>query len=164
MKIVVVSDTHKDFAALEEVVNNNPDADLFIHLGDGENEARDIMNLHPEKAMIYVAGNCDLGFHKDAEIVSACGYKIFCTHGHLQDVQSGLDRLVRNAKLNDCRIALYGHTHIYHTEKIDDIFVMNPGSLKSPRNHTQPSYGVIELSSSGEIKMNIIALGQKEAE
>lgn len=164
MKIIVVSDTHKDFAALEEVVNSNLDADLFIHLGDGENEARDIMNAHPEKAMIYVGGNCDLGFHRDAEIVSACGYKIFCTHGHLQDVQSGLDRLVRNAKINGCRIALYGHTHIYHTEKIDDVFVMNPGSLKSPRNKALPSYGVIELSSSGEIQMNIVAVGQREPE
>lgn len=164
MKIIVVSDTHKDFAALEEVVSSNLDADLFIHLGDGENEARDVMNLHPEKAMIYVAGNCDLGFHREAEIVSACGYKIFCTHGHLQNVQSGLDGLVHTAKMMDCRIALYGHTHIYNTEKIGDIFVMNPGSLKSPRNHTAPSYGVIELSSSGEIQMNIIAVEQKAAE
>ena len=59
MKILVVSDTHRNFAVLDDIVNENLDADLIIHLGDGENEARDIHNLHPEKPMIYVAGNCD---------------------------------------------------------------------------------------------------------
>lgn len=156
MKILVVSDTHKDFAALCDVVEKNLDADLIIHLGDGENEARDIHNLHPEKAMIYVAGNTDFGVHKDVQIVTANGYKIFCTHGHLYDVQSGLDILVAAAKQNDCRIALFGHTHSYRTEKVDDVFVMNPGSLKSPRNNSEPTYGIIELSSSGDIAMNII--------
>lgn len=156
MKIVVVSDTHKNFPVLDKVVNANLDADLFIHLGDGENEARDVHNAHPDKAMIYVQGNCDFGFHRAYQIVNACGFKIFCTHGHVQDVHSGLDRLVAQAKSNDCRIALFGHTHLYRTDNIDGVFVMNPGSLDSPRNHNAPTYGVIELSSSGDIQMKII--------
>lgn len=41
MKILVVSDTHRNFAVLDDIVNENLDADLIIHLGDGENEARD---------------------------------------------------------------------------------------------------------------------------
>ena len=158
MKIVVVSDTHRNFAVLNEIVNRNLDADLFIHLGDGENEARDVHNLHPDKAMVYVAGNCDFGMHKSFQTVSVSGYKIFCCHGHYQDVHSGLDKLLADARANDCRIALYGHTHLYRTENVDGIFVMNPGSPDSPRNHNKPTYGVIEISSSGEIKMNIIAM------
>ena len=39
MKILVVSDTHRNFAVLDDIVNENLDADLIIHLGDGENEA-----------------------------------------------------------------------------------------------------------------------------
>lgn len=158
MKIVVVSDTHRNFAELNDVVERNLDADLVIHLGDGENEFRDVSSLHPEKAMIYVRGNCDFGEYKDEQIVTACGYKIFCTHGHLQHVYSGLDLLVSEAKQNGCKIALYGHTHLYRTEVIDGVFVMNPGSLNEPRNHNEPTYGIIELSSSGDIKMNLIAL------
>ena len=38
MKIVVVSDSHKEFHKLNSVVENNLDADAFIHLGDGEHE------------------------------------------------------------------------------------------------------------------------------
>ena len=59
MKIIVVSDTHRNFAVLDEIVNKNLDADLFIHLGDGENEARDVQNLHLDKPMVYVGGNSD---------------------------------------------------------------------------------------------------------
>ena len=156
MKIVVVSDTHRNFAVLDRCVNANLDADLFIHLGDGENEARDVHNLHPDKAMIYVGGNCDFGMHKSKQIVTVCGYKIFCCHGHLQDVHHGLERLVADAKVNECKVALYGHTHLYRTEVVDGVFVMNPGSLDSPRNRNKPTYGVIEISSNGEVKMNII--------
>ncbi len=158
MKILVVSDTHRNFAILNEVVNKNLDADLIIHLGDGENEARDVHNLHPEKPMIYVGGNCDYGSHKQWHVVNACGYKIFCCHGHNEDIHSGLGLLVSKAKAEDCKIALYGHSHLYRTEIVDDVFVMNPGSLDSPRNHNDPSYGVILLSSTGEIQMNIISV------
>lgn len=158
MKILVVSDTHRNFAVLNEAVNNNLDADLIIHLGDGENEARDVHNLHPEKAMIYVCGNCDYGMHRQKQIVTVCGYRIYCCHGHNEHVHSGLSGLVAAAQAEDCKIALYGHTHLYRTEVVDDVFVMNPGSLDSPRNHNDPTYGVIMLSSSGEIQMNIVAV------
>lgn len=158
MKIIVVSDTHKNYPVLKEIVERNLDADIFIHLGDGEHEANDVARLHPEKAMVYVAGNCDFGRHKTQQIVTVSGYKIFCCHGHFQNVHAGLERLVYDAKQNDCRIALYGHTHLYRTEIVDGVFVMNPGSPDSPRNHNKPTYGVIDISSSGEIKMNIIAL------
>ncbi|MBS7370586.1 MAG: metallophosphoesterase [Oscillospiraceae bacterium] len=157
MKIIVVSDTHKDFNALKTVVENNLDADLIIHLGDGENEARDIQNIHPELPMIYVQGNCDFGTYDSVKIVTACGFKIFCTHGHLHLIDGQLDRLIADAKQNDCRIVLYGHTHIHRVSKIDGVYVMNPGSLKSPRNQNEPTYGLIEITTENEIKMNIIA-------
>lgn len=161
MKIVVVSDTHRNFEVLEKIVCGNPDAELFIHLGDGENEARDVQNLHLDKTMVYVGGNSDYGMHKSIQIVTACGYKIFCCHGHIQRVNSGLDRLVSDARTNGCRIALFGHTHIYRTENIDGIYVMNPGSPDCPRGHNKPTYGVIELDSEGGVKMNIVAVGGK---
>lgn len=161
MKIVVVSDTHRNFEVLEEIVSGNPDAELFIHLGDGENEARDVQNLHLDKTMVYVGGNSDYGMHKSIQIVTACGYKIFCCHGHIQRVNAGLDRLVSDARANGCKIALFGHTHIYRTENIDGIYVMNPGSPDCPRGHNKPTYGVIELDGEGGIKMNIVAVGGK---
>lgn len=162
MKILVVSDSHKNFNALKTVVDKNPDADMMIHLGDGEHEFNDISHMYPQKAMIYVGGNCDFGQHETIHIANACGYKIFCCHGHTLGVHEGLEALVGTAKKNGCKIALFGHTHLYRTEIIDGVFVMNPGSLDSPRNHNKPTFGVIDLSESGEIKMNILAMESKK--
>lgn len=161
MKILVVADTHKNFEVLDVCVKNNLDADIIIHLGDGEHEFNDIRKMYPEKAMIYVKGNTDFGTYEETHVAKIGGYKIFCCHGHTMGVHDGLERLVSVAKENGCNIALYGHTHLYKTELIDGVYVMNPGSLDSPRNHNKPTFGVIELSEEGQIKMNILAIEEK---
>ena len=80
MKIVVVSDSHKEFHKLNSVVENNLDADAFIHLGDGEHEFNDVRNLHPEKSFLFVKGNCDFADNKTIRIANAKGIKILaCT-------------------------------------------------------------------------------------
>ena len=158
MKILVVADTHKNFKALDLCVKKNQDADIIIHLGDGEHEFADIRAMYPQKAMIYVGGNCDFGNHKLTHVAKVDGYKIFCCHGHTFGVHDGLEYLAATAKKNDCKIALYGHTHLYKTEQVNGVFVMNPGSLDSPRNHNKPTFGIIELSPEGKIKMNIMAM------
>lgn len=158
MKILVVADTHKNFEVLDLCVKKNQDADMIIHLGDGEHEFDDIRSMYPQKAMIYVGGNSDFGTHELTHIAKVDGYKIFCCHGHTLGVHDGLEYLVATAKKNGCNIALYGHTHLYKTELIDGVFVMNPGSLDSPRNRNMPSFGIVELSSDGQLKMNIVTM------
>lgn len=160
MKILVVSDTHKNFQALKAVVDKNSDFDVLIHLGDGEQEFDDIQTLYPEKAMIYVAGNCDFGQHERVHVAKFGEVRIFCCHGHTLSVHDGLENLVATAKKNHCSIALYGHTHIPRTELIGGVMVMNPGSPTSPRGHNKPSFGVIEIKPTGEIGMDIIELDE----
>ena len=162
MKIVIVSDTHRDLDVLTEIIETNRGADLFIHLGDGEQEFQDIQTLYPEKAMIYVAGNCDFGQHEQVHIAKFVDVRIFCCHGHTLSVNYGLGNLVATAKKNHCSIALYGHTHIPRTELIDGVMVMNPGSPDSPRGKNKPSYGIIEIEQTGEINMNIIELDEND--
>lgn len=157
MKIVVISDTHKEFEKLKKIVSSNLDADLFVHLGDGEYEFHDVSNLYPDKQFVFVKGNCDFGNEKTEQVIDIGICRVFCTHGHTMDVHTGLDTLVANAKFNDCKIALYGHTHFYRTEIIDNIYVMNPGSVDSPRGHNKPSYGLINITPNGKITMNIVA-------
>lgn len=79
-------------------------------------------------------------------------------HGHEHHVHQGLDTLVAVAKQNGCKIALYGHTHLYRTELIDGIYVMNPGSIDSTRDKRPPSYGIITIDDNKKITMNIVAL------
>ena len=158
MKILVVADTHKNFEVLDLCVKKNPDADMLIHLGDGEHEFNDIRSKYPQMAMIYVRGNCDFGNHNEVHVAKVGGYRIFCCHGHTLGVQDGLNDLVATAKKNRCNIALFGHTHLYRTEAIDGVYVMNPGSLDSPRNRNKPTFGIIELTEDGQLKMNILAM------
>lgn len=156
MKILVVSDTHKNLAALNAIFDANSDADIVVHLGDGEMEFETLSREHPDKAMVYVCGNCDYGDHEISHIIQIGAVKIFCTHGHRFHVDSGVEYLIHEAKLNGCRAALYGHTHVWFAEEIDGVCVMNPGSPFCPREGNKPSYGIMEVSDTGEIKMKLI--------
>lgn len=158
MKIVVTSDTHHNYHIFKKIVDTNPDADLFIHLGDGENEFRDVKNNTAGKQFVFVKGNGDFGDWKTSSVIGVNGHKIYCTHGHNHDVWNGMDILLYNAKKEKCKIALYGHTHIYSAELVDGIYIMNPGSPESPRNQQKPSYGVIQIDTKGNIDMQIIEI------
>ena len=148
MKIVVVSDSHKEFHKLNSVVENNLDADAFIHLGDGEHEFNDVRNLHPDKSFLFVKGNCDFADNKTIRIANAKGIKILCVHGHEHHVHQGLDTLISVAKQNGCKIALYGHTHISSILYEDGVYMVNPGSCAQARGGRN-SYAVIDITPSG---------------
>ncbi|MBD5130686.1 MAG: metallophosphoesterase [Ruminococcaceae bacterium] len=156
MKILVVSDTHRNYNVLEGIIGNDP-ADMLIHLGDGEREFEDVSNVFPQFPMVYVGGNCDYGTHKTLHIVKAEGHNILCCHGHTLGVRAGTGLLVSAAVQNGCDIALYGHTHLYKTEVVNGVHVMNPGSPSEPRGGNKPSYGVIELAD-GRVDMKIVIL------
>ena len=63
MRIIVISDTHQYYRNFETIVLRNPDADMFLHLGDGESEYQLLCRNMPEVAdkFRYVKGNCDYG-------------------------------------------------------------------------------------------------------
>ncbi len=157
MKITVVSDSHKSYQKLKDIVDENQDSDVFIHLGDGEFEFSDVSKLFPQKKFIFVNGNCDYGRYPEQQIVEAESCRILCVHGHLQNVNDGLDELLELAAGNACQVALYGHTHKYRTGAVNGVYIMNPGSIADPRGGNSPSYGVITIDSDNNINMNIIA-------
>ena len=149
MRIVVMSDSHGDFAQAEKIVRKNlGHCDMFIHLGDGERDVDRLRTAYPNLDIRHVKGNCDYGDESpSAAVVTAGGVRIFCTHGHRYNVKSGLDILCENARNNDCRIALFGHTHSRLETVYGGIFVLNPGSCACPRDGNKPSFGTIEIVS-----------------
>ena len=156
MKILVVSDSHRDFRSLLNAFKNNSDADMLIHLGDGENDINDLSDLYPVFPMVYVQGNCDYGFHETTHVVrTKQSINIFCCHGHTFSVKSTLNLLTDEARLNNCDIALYGHTHVPFCDIVNGIYVMNPGSTSLPRGGSKPSCGVIEIGENRAVTMNI---------
>lgn len=157
MRIIVLSDTHGSYRALESVIMRNTDADWFIHLGDGERELDRFVTSHPELAMkiVHVAGNCDSSsLSPDTFVLPLFGHKIFAAHGHTFAVGWSLDDIKKTAAANGCDIVLYGHTHVRYQRYEDGLYIMNPGSASLPRDGKPASFGHIDISDAGVV-MNI---------
>lgn len=160
MRIIVISDTHGNYSALESVFSRNSDADWFFHLGDGERDLDRFLTENPaytERA-VHVCGNCDLcslspGFF----ILPVPGHRIFASHGHIFGVKSGIERIKNAARQNECDIVLYGHTHVRLCRYEDGMYIMNPGSASCPHDGTKPSFGHIDISDAGVV-MNIASV------
>lgn len=159
MRIIVMSDSHGSRDAVEKIISNNPEADIFIHLGDGSGEVYTVKIQYPDLDIRNVRGNCDFDLESASYIIlEAAGKRIFCTHGHKYGVRSGTGLLRTVAKDNGCCAALFGHTHERHISCEDGIDIMNPGSCSMPRDGNKPSYGIIDINDAG-LFMNIFDVG-----
>jgi len=139
-------------------VDAQPEAEMFLHLGDGENEVDDLRALYPQKQIVFVRGNCDLGsIAKGEDLITACGKRIFFTHGHTYDVKSGLAKLTNRAIDLKADIVCFGHTHSPLSARADSIYLLNPGSAGSPRPGAPPTCATIDIDRKG-IAINIIEL------
>lgn len=155
MRILVVSDTHRDRWALRQAIVSQPSADVVIHLGDGAEEAEEMKLNFPEKMFLMVRGNCDWGSSLPAEgLVSFAGKNIFYTHGYTYNVKFGLYEAVSAARRQKADVLLFGHTHNALTEYRDGLYLMNPGSL----NGTNGTYGTLDITPAG-IVSNIVGIG-----
>ena len=143
MKIIVVSDSHRDGETLNEIVRKT-NADLYLHAGDSLVDAR---SLHP---FISVRGNCDSYPFDLIKIIEVGKYKVYMTHGHLFSKA----RMIKNAKAHGAQIVISGHTHVPSIEEIDGAFVINPGSVSYPRMDYSPTY--IEIFLDDNIKINLV--------
>jgi putative phosphoesterase len=158
MRIIVISDTHRNFANLEKIVTSHiNNTDLFIHLGDGQYEVDMLLMKYPELAghFDYVCGNCDFNcIANDFLCRSVENHRIFATHGHKFNVKYSLSTIKAAAAENSCDIILYGHSHQRFMSYKDGFYIMNPGSAAIPRDENPPSYGVIDVTDNG-VLMNI---------
>ncbi len=159
MRIIVISDTHRNYAALESIVQRNLGADLFLHLGDGEYELDLVLSRFPElqARTWHIRGNCDYGSCSPPILTLGLeyGHSLLAVHGHTQQVKSSLEHLKALARVNQADIALFGHTHQRYQCYEDGLYLLNPGSAGCPRDGKPPSYGIVEVSKAG-ILTNIV--------
>lgn len=158
-RIIVVSDTHRDFYSLAKVAERHQDADLMIHLGDGYEDFCRLEGLFPKLERRCVKGNCDFCLSKKIKLAEILDYgpaRIFYTHGHIYEVKAGLDQLYQTGVDGGANIILYGHTHMPFVDYQKGVYVMNPGSLGQPRDGI-PTYGIIDMDD-GWINCHIAKL------
>ncbi len=154
MRILVVSDTHRDRAALRRAVLSQPQARTVIHLGDGAEEAADVRADFPEKRFLIVRGNCDWDSALPTEgLATFAGKNIFYTHGYTYHVKLTLSPAIAAARKNKADVLLYGHTHEALTRYEDGLYIMNPGSLRGSFG----TYGTLDITPAG-IVANIVGI------
>ncbi len=138
MKILVISDTHNIISDAVSIIEKlNPD--YVLHLGDMCDDCERLEETFPDKLIISVRGNNDYfdRTYPYERFFELGGKKIFMCHGHMYHVKSTLSRLMYKGKELGADIILFGHTHIAHLEEVEDMIIMNPGSLRT--------YGIIHI-------------------
>lgn len=150
MRILVLSDSHRLKANLFEACEKHMSTvDLFIFLGDGEDDFDDFISAYPHAKYERVAGNCDYGsFYPTSLQFTAGGKSIFITHGHPYYVKHGYDMIIGEAQNRGADIVLFGHTHTQYTDYKDGLYIMNPGSVGFNRE-----YGIIDITDKGDVMM-----------
>ena len=155
-KLLVLSDTHGRLSYLKAVLNwakkLTPPNDGICgtaFLGDGISD----LNTAANETGFYcewklVNGNNDYSHTMpDSAVYDFAGYRILLTHGHRHGLYGGYHSLVNSAKASDASIVLFGHTHVPFHKKINDITLVNPGSVGNPRSRIGATFAVISFSS-----------------
>jgi len=148
VKILVVSDTHGAlFGSIIDHIRNEKNIDVLVHCGDKYKDAEKIASMIGVKHFYRVTGNCDLDIVDGISFIDVVieGKRVLITHGHLQQVKDGLEKLKEFAEEKCADIVLFGHTHMSHDEMDNNILYFNPGSTILPKNG-KASYGIIEIS------------------
>lgn len=156
MRLLIVSDTHRDYSSLDKAILAQPKAEVIIHLGDGADDVDMIKSKYQYKMFIQVKGNCDfnsnLPVYRDFIIENT---KFFITHGHMYNAKFDINRMCMAAREIKANILLFGHTHIPFETYEENLHIMNPGSLTG----THGTYGTIDIEKNSIVK-NIIPINK----
>lgn len=159
MKILIISDTHRQHESLKKVLKKEGKIDLLIHLGDVEGYEEYIEEL-AGCPVEMVAGNNDFFSSLEKEKEIRIGrYKVLLTHGHYYYVSMETSMIKQEAISRGCDIVMYGHTHKPVVEYDPYVIALNPGSLSYPRQkNRKPSYIIMNVDEKGEARFEIYYL------
>ncbi len=146
MKILIVSDTHRQNGNLCKVLAMVGKLDMLIHLGDVEG-SEDYIREIADCPVEIIAGNNDFFSRLPREREFMLGnYKVFLTHGHYYNVSFTLERLRAEAGARGAQIVMFGHTHRPVVDTSGPVTLINPGSLSYPRQEgRRPSYIMMNI-------------------
>ena len=156
MKVLIVSDTHRQNGNFFQVVEKVGPIDLVIHCGDAEG-SEDILEKAAGCPLQVVQGNNDFLSRVPKEKEFQVGsYKVWLTHGHNYYVSMNYEIIKREARDRGVDIVMCGHTHKPVVDRQSDLTLVNPGSLSYPRQDgRRPSYIIMELDRAGEAHYTI---------
>ena len=162
-RLLIVSDTHGEVIKLEDLLRKyKGQFDIFIHLGDRLFDFFSMNETALGNAKTYlISGNMEMDIpmenypvYNDA-VFEVEQMRIFATHGHRYSVHSTLIFLKKEARKQNVKLVLYGHTHEKELFVEDDIMYFNPGALKNS------DYGYIQIDGSEVVNIEQGYLAEK---
>ena len=149
LRIVVLSDSHGNTAAIKKALSSQKAATHVFFLGDCVRDIEAVREDFPEKEFHIVSGNCDyLSFLPSTAMENLNGTLIFYSHGHPYFVKQSFVPFLQAAASRGAKIALFGHTHTPLIKYENGVYLVNPGSLSLSREGG-PSYAVIDIEEKG---------------
>ena len=109
----------------------------FSHAGDAEG-GEDYIEAVCDCPLEIVRGNCDFGSTLPAEVVLGVGNHVVLLTpwaSFRRRIWSG--RPGAEARNKDADVVIYGHTHCPQITYVDDIAIVNPGSISYPRQEEE---------------------------
>ena len=156
MKILIVSDTHRNNANFMKVVEKTGPLDMVVHCGDVEGSEL-LISKAAGCPVEMVQGNNDFFSNLPREKEFMLGqYKVWLTHGHNYYIAMNSEVIKQEAREREIDIVMCGHTHKPVIDIGSDLTLINPGSISYPRqgNH-KPSYILMEIDREGEAHYTI---------
>lgn len=144
MRVIVFSDSHGNLEFARRALREAGQVDFILHAGD---HYRDGIKLAAEAGLPVkaVLGNCDsAGGGPVEEFLETAAGLILLVHGHIGG--HWFDKLLSRAGECGARAVVFGHTHTAEVVKEGGILLFNPGSISKPRDHSRPSYGILEIN------------------
>ena len=150
MKVLVLSDSHGNAERMVELYKEGGYR-AVIFLGDVVRDADRLAIITGGIPVYRVKGNCDM-FESalDEQIIDIEGKLVFIAHGHNYHVKSGYGAFINAALAKSVDVALCGHTHVQHFERVGDLIVANPGSVASGH------YGVLTIDKNIDFELRNI--------
>ena len=157
-RLLVLSDTHmSDPAQLpNSLLRAADECDRIIHCGDITSPHVITALQACDPPLSYVLGNVDDPHEfKDAKkvlLLEICGMKVGVVHG-VNASKGPLGILSEFPERPD--IVFHGHTHRKSISYFEDTVLINPGSVRKPKDKVR-SYAVVEIAA-GEVKPKFVA-------
>jgi putative phosphoesterase len=170
-KLLVFSDTHGNTAALKAVFNwakdFTPPNDTIcstVFLGDG---ASDIRTAAEATGFFsdwnLVRGNNDYSSAiPDSTVIDFAEHRFLLCHGHRHSLYGSYHSLIAAGKKNGANVVLFGHTHVPFNKRMEDILLINPGSVGRPRSRIGATFAVIECKEDLSIEAEFFGIGSNE--
>lgn len=145
MQILILSDSHTMNKHDLLTLLGKHEVAYYFHCGDIYLTYEDLLldNFY------LVQGNNDFSKEIPSFLsVTIDNKHFFITHGHKYDVDISVDELIFEAKKHQANVICYGHTHRPYKAIIDNILVINPGSVIYPRgSYRNPTYCILDTST-----------------